>query len=555
MASSPSSMGRKKKHKKVRSGDCCPDSAKTIDGNVADGSSSAENANNKHALSKKNDHFVEEQSSSVQSSWIPFTWISRHDDDDDDTISKNDAGDSSKLSLEDASTDSVPNKPAHTLLSELNDIKQQLMPAAKACADAINSATEDTYRTTPEYEFRQARSICNPYESLGLTYSKNHSRKKKNKKKRKYQSNGFSQFINRSAIKLANIDALLGFVLTSSSNNEQQQLPNNVQSNNNNNFIFADLCGAPGGFSEYILYRHVHPANENSNYECNKPCFGFGMSLLGKNDDGRGASWDLNHLKRYHLHTNEDEETAVQANSSSSTSHQLHYHVCNGLDSTGSIYNWDNVLQLQRDMTMALGHAKEAITSPQLANLVVADGGFDAQRDCNNQESIAHKIIISQTAAALSLLRPGGTFVLKMFGFQDVSTRNMLHYLYNECFDQITFVKPILSRPASAERYAVCRGYTGAGSMLNGLKWRDEMMASNERKTEQTSNKFEKLMDSFDLEMLQLNIESCRSIIRYLNEKKTSVVDDGTPQRNQRHYLSLELYEAAWQLHSKLLNL
>ena len=176
--------------------------------------------------------------------------------------------------------------------------------------------------------------------------------------------------------KLANIDALLGFILTlppSLYNEEKQQQQRDGQPDN---FIFVDLCGAPGGFSEYILYRHVHPATNthkgiDQNHVANNviPCYGFGMSLIGSNADGKGANWSLEHLKRYHLDSN---DTLNTKNSSGASHQKLHYHVCNGADGTGSIYNWDNVLQLQRDMTMALGHAKEATTSPQLANLVVA---------------------------------------------------------------------------------------------------------------------------------------------------------------------------------------
>lgn len=58
-------------------------------------------------------------------------------------------------------------------------------------------------------------------------------------------------FMNRSAIKLANVDALLDFRLT-------------VQpmTQSNETFGFVDLCGAPGGFSEYIMYRCCQKKND-----------------------------------------------------------------------------------------------------------------------------------------------------------------------------------------------------------------------------------------------------------------------------------------------------
>jgi len=510
----------------------------------------------------------EQQLSSIQSNWLPFKWVSRNDD-NDNSIDSNTNTSSHDVNGDSVSkadnTDISSNQPSHnSLLSELNDIKQQLMPAAKSCADAINDNSYSNHTTTPEYEFRQARSICNPYESLGLTYSKNESKKKKNRKRKynnlQHSSSGFSQFINRSAIKLANIDALLGFILTlppSLHNEEKQQQQRDEQPDN---FVFVDLCGAPGGFSEYILYRHVHPAthiqdNDEKQHSDNSriPCYGFGMSLLGTNDDGKGAQWKLEHLKQYHLNSN---NTLNTKNSSGASHQKLHYQVCNGADGTGSIYNWDNVLQLQKEITTTLYTDRGDINNNKpLANLVVADGGFDSQRNSNNQESIAHKIVVSQTAAVLTLLAPRGTFALKMFGFKDEATRKMLHYLYG-CFDQLTFVKPVLSRPASAERYLVCRGYTGQTSEWNGLKWRDQMIAGDAAGREAVDDKdtqLEELMNKFDKEILKLNINTCQSIINYLHEKRDAVMtnDDSPTYGNQEHSLNLKAYEEAWQLNSR----
>lgn len=98
-----------------------------------------------------------------------------------------------------------------SLTRQLLQAKRRLWPAAERCAQAHDSR--------PEREFAEARRICNPMEPLG----------EGNKK-------GLNQmFMNRAAIKLANIDAILDFALTAVK----------VE-----NFFFVDLCGAPGGFSE-----------------------------------------------------------------------------------------------------------------------------------------------------------------------------------------------------------------------------------------------------------------------------------------------------------------
>ena len=358
------------------------------------------------------------------------------------------------------------------LLVELNNIKNDLMPAAQR---ASNSKAQ-TSEKAAHYEFRQARSICNPFECLGHTYdSKKHA-----KNSRKRRCNGLSQFVNRSAIKLANIDALLGFTLTSAS------CPTPLGGDAVSPFVFVDLCGAPGGFSEYILYRLKHPV---SSEEAPASCLGFGMSLSGRNEDGKGVAWNMEHLREYHL-----DKLHGRC--------QYRFQNTSGDDGTGSIYSWKNTLSLLHLISTTLG-----ARAPRdgLASLVVADGGFDAQRDSNSQEALAHRIVVCQTAAALSLLRIGGVFVLKMFGFREPQTRRMLSHLY-ECFEKVAFVKPVLSRPASAERYLVCYGYEGTSVEFEGCKWRDQMLATTDGVLYRKHNPLETLMDSFDQDMLRLNI-------------------------------------------------
>jgi hypothetical protein len=98
-----------------------------------------------------------------------------------------------------------------SLSRQLIQAKRRLWPAAERCAKGAGSR--------PEREFGEARRVCNPMEPLG-----------------EGNQGGLNQmFMNRAAIKLANIDAILGFALTQVSKE---------------NFFFADLCGAPGGFSE-----------------------------------------------------------------------------------------------------------------------------------------------------------------------------------------------------------------------------------------------------------------------------------------------------------------
>ena len=460
-------------------------------------------------------------------------------------------------------------------LSELNRIKRRLAPSAEACARAIKMRAAGSREvTTPGYEFRRARSICNPYESLtspwrgggGESDGDRRDWRRRRPRSPPPPGGGLSRFVNRSAIKLANIDAMLGFVLTSSPSSRSDGGATTTAGGGD--FVFADLCGAPGGFSEYVLHRRAHPPppppssprgssteqRAAANDRARGRCYGFGMSLSGGNADGAGVAWDMDHLRRHHLRpppaVGRDEDAPADAPGSPSS-----YRVCRGADGTGSIYIWDNVLELQREMRSTVPGGGDGA----LADLVVADGGFDAQRDADDQEATAHGIVVCQTAAALALLRPGGTFVLKMFGTRTCGTRRMMRDLYARRFDKLTFVKPISSRPASAERYLVCIGYAGRGPDWDGLVWRGRMMIPvhtpeppHPRGGAQEGNPspVEALMDSFDGEMSRLNVDACRAIIDYLDDRRDSVErgDEPSARETRKYCLDRKMYEEAWRL-------
>lgn len=478
------------------------------------------------------------------SSWLPVQWISGRDTSNQPTTNTSHA----------------------SFCEELNALKHQLMPAAKSCAEAINDFHQQNgskERTNPSYEYRRARSMCNLYETLGETIHNNKSKKGTKKKRNSSSPSGISQFVNRSAIKLANIDALMGFCLT--------HPPSGPHNTTAKYFAFVDLCGAPGGFSEYIMHRRVNPVD----HECKKdidgdeykknggssgssisvPCYGFGMSLQGSNEDGTGLRWDLSHLERYRHRQYISSKKRKCSNQHS----VMHYSVCNGSDGTGSIYSWDNVKCLQREVASTLSpnnsHACELQTDGEVRNglvhLVVADGGFDAQRDSSSQEDLAHRLVVSQIAAALLLLRPGGKFVIKMFGFHLEKTKRVLQYLLDR-FEMVGIFKPIVSRPASAERYLVCCGYDGLSDEWDGLVWKGEMMREGQATSDGLRNHFSEgswLINSFDMKMLQLNIDSCRSIVKYLDERRLAAKSGAMSKiYDKRRDIDPYSYEQLWQL-------
>ncbi|CAG8846669.1 18631_t:CDS:2, partial [Racocetra persica] len=100
-------------------------------------------------------------------------------------------------------------------------------------------------KNIPHEQFTAARGKSNPYEKVG-----------------------HSIFMNRSASKLACLDALVNFTGVKRYDPVKDLV-----------FWFTDLCGGPGGFSEYILWRK-HSYGEK--------VYGWGITLTGD------QNYDLN---------------------------------------------------------------------------------------------------------------------------------------------------------------------------------------------------------------------------------------------------------------------
>lgn len=393
-----------------------------------------------------------------------------------------------------------------TLMEQLESIKERMWPAALRCASGYNAINFG--QRTAEAEFVEARRACNHFEWTG-----------------EGQRDGLNKdlFVNRSAIKLANIDALLDFALVAE-----------------DSMTFVDLCGAPGGWSEYIMHRC-----KNKGVRVR----GYGMSLIGGNDNGRGIDWKLDHI-------------GMNGGDSSSSSSSFEIHA--GADGTGDVYNWVNIASLHEVIAneQGKGTVKEANKvqsaerKPGTVDLVVADGGFDEQRNSTQQEALAQKLVTAQAAAAFELLRPGGTFVVKMFGCQTAEMRNLVRYL-SVHFDRLTFLKPISSRPASAERYLICCSFAGVSPSWNGQAWSKSILSQNMQKgnNENESDSLLGYLDRVDADITRLNIKACSSILSYL-ENKAHIVEAGSDDEegevasSYRSVVSTLAYKYAWMLRS-----
>ena len=386
-----------------------------------------------------------------------------------------------------------------SLSQQLIQVKRRMWPAAEECAAA--------WETKPGEEFWNARDISNPMECLG-----------------QYGDRGLNQmFINRSAIKLANIDAVLDFKLTRLAHEEEK----------GRNFLFADLCGAPGGFSEYLVKRF------QSN-EIRGSCRGYGMSLVGKNEHGKGCTWCLDDIY-------ENDNTSTFS---------INYRVLYGYDGTGDIYNWDNVISFQKEIEHDL---QEAGIPSRKMNLVVADGGFDAQRDSECQEELAQKLILHEFATALQLLDVDGTLVLKLFGCQTESIRMAMRSMF-DLFNSLEMTKPISSRPASSERYVILEGFKGLPAQWEGgQNWINNVLIGRclQRDLSFYTSSVDHYLDQFDSDMLVLNLKACFAILSHLERKNAAerLCQSKREQRNcfpsmggRNRDIDVKLYRHAWQL-------
>jgi cap1 methyltransferase len=146
-------------------------------------------------------------------------------------------------------------KNIHQLQTHLNEIKNQLGQASEHYPEHWRHHKKK--QRSPSAIFAQVRAFCNPMENICHSILHHHQGRNPNHAQKR--------FVCRSALKLANIDALLDYQLVSVNTDTRATL--------NRPFIFVDLCGAPGGFTEYILYR-IARNHHNKLDPC--VCQGFG---------------------------------------------------------------------------------------------------------------------------------------------------------------------------------------------------------------------------------------------------------------------------------------
>lgn len=223
--------------------------------------------------------------------------------------------------------------------------------------------------------FIQARDATNPFELIGR-----------------------SIFINRAAVKLANIDAV---------HHVTNEMFTFDRKQSDSPFTFCDVAAGPGGFTQYLQYRY--PLST-----------GYGMTLRHEKLDWSTRFLDMSRFTPFY-----------------------------GTDNTGNLYtNWDQFINYV--------HSRQ----PEGVDLVTADGGFDLEDDMDKtllhrQEFLSSRLLLTQALIGIRCTKIGGNFVVKVFDtVTDLSAQ--IIFALAQCFDQITIFKPVSSRPANAERYVIC---------------------------------------------------------------------------------------------------
>lgn len=133
-------------------------------------------------------------------------------------------------------------------------------------------------------------------------------------------------------------------------------------------------------------------------------------------------------------------------------------HLHRGADGTGDLYKVDNIDHMVGSVGAGTAH------------FVTADGGFDFSADYNSQEDASMRLILSELYAALTLQRIGGALVIKLYDIHAFATVRLL-YILRCTYSSVRLIKPLTSRPANSEKYALATGFMGAApELLDALR-------------------------------------------------------------------------------------
>ncbi|VDD81911.1 unnamed protein product [Mesocestoides corti] len=225
---------------------------------------------------------------------------------------------------------------------------------------------------------------------------------------------------------------------------------------------FADICAGPGGFSEYLTWRRgasALAAAESTTGNSAAALFprvrGYGMTLSGSCD--------------FRL----DNFLAGPAEV---------FRPFYGPKQDGDITSWANL--------EGFANLIHKNTDGRGVHVVMADGGFDASSGYNLQEVQSKHIYLCQCLCALTLLRPSGSFVTKLFDVVTDFSVDLI-WLMSHVFKKVSLIKPVTSRPANSERYLLCEGLITSSSGMAGCPRAPSKASSSDGRAEPAVNEGE----------------------------------------------------------------
>jgi 23S rRNA U2552 (ribose-2'-O)-methylase RlmE/FtsJ len=258
-------------------------------------------------------------------------------------------------------------------VSLVDDALWQRLLASKSQLDRVDGK-----------QLGRARQRSNPYEAI--------------------KTEGYQ---NRAAVKIAELDAMCGGMLT------RPILARAAEEGRVSHVL--DLCGGPGGFTEYLATR------------LGWRCRFHGATLRASND------------------------FAVARFNPAATTHTFRAYY--GHDGTGDLTRADNVRDIHQRIVSEATHGTGV-------DLVLADGGFDVSGRENHQERLSQRLVHAQLSLGVACLAPGGHLICKLFDTVlpfTLAQMQLMHHL----FEAVALVKPNQSRPANGEKYLVCRSFQG----------------------------------------------------------------------------------------------
>lgn len=232
-------------------------------------------------------------------------------------------------------------------------------------------------QSLPAMQYEKIKKICNPFEEISK-----------------------SIFVDRNAVKLANIDSLLDNMFTNPVDIDDKSL---IKSNEI--FSFATLGGGSGGFIDYMLWRRGWNA--------------------------KAYAFTVNEIQRLHRFT--------------SKAHR--FQTIYGVDKKAELTHTDNITSFRND-------AKHFL--PAGVHILLNDTAIPVGRETLIKEIISKKLNLVSCALALHWLKDNGHFIIKIFDHLTPFTVGLIYIMY-KCFHKIAIVKPNSTRPANSEHYLICK--------------------------------------------------------------------------------------------------